>query len=400
MHHPVTVSDGHSYEHAAIAEWFSRGNRTSPNTGGELPNLMLIPNHALRKVITEWQQAHLLLIPRSALELEEQTGRGSYKVVYRAKLQVAGAPGPMQVAALEIQSGTWATEVDVLLKLGRHPRLVRFIGQCVEEGQKPILVTEFARHGSLAEAFMALQDKEDAEDPSAVPPSPVEGITLPHRIAMLQQICSGMEALAADGMVHGDLAARNVLLFSFDESNVSATSVKVSDFGLAFDTRGGTHATRPGHAMPHLWLPPESLSRRRFSEKSDVWAFGVTAWEIFMANGFVPYYLTPDSEVIAGVIDGSLRLQCPTDCPPRVWEIISGCFAARPAARPTFAQLAVQLGAIESGPLLDRWALQDMPWTVVGGIETSSEVHPTSPAPTLQVHASFSPFGLEAFRAF
>ena len=50
---------------------------------------------------------------------------------------------------------------------------------------------------------------------------------------MLHQIAAGMEGLAAEGLVHRDLAMRNVLVFAFDPADPAATRVKVSDFGLA-----------------------------------------------------------------------------------------------------------------------------------------------------------------------
>ena len=47
---PVVAADGHSYERRAIEEWLSQtGRTTSPNTGAELEDRALKPNHSLRK---------------------------------------------------------------------------------------------------------------------------------------------------------------------------------------------------------------------------------------------------------------------------------------------------------------------------------------------------------------
>ena len=51
MADPVLCADGHSYERAAI-EASLRSHDTSPITGEPLPNRNVVPNHALKKVIT------------------------------------------------------------------------------------------------------------------------------------------------------------------------------------------------------------------------------------------------------------------------------------------------------------------------------------------------------------
>jgi serine/threonine-protein kinase CTR1 len=52
---PVVCADGHSYDRAAIEEWL-RTHNTSPLTNQPLPNKHLISNHALRKMIDEFNQ--------------------------------------------------------------------------------------------------------------------------------------------------------------------------------------------------------------------------------------------------------------------------------------------------------------------------------------------------------
>ena len=56
MSDPVMAADGHAYERTAIERWLATKS-TSPLTGGELEHLFLTPNHSLRRMIREWQEA-------------------------------------------------------------------------------------------------------------------------------------------------------------------------------------------------------------------------------------------------------------------------------------------------------------------------------------------------------
>ena len=49
---PVVAADGHSYERAALARWFT-SRVTSPTTGARLTSRQTMPNHALRVAVDE-----------------------------------------------------------------------------------------------------------------------------------------------------------------------------------------------------------------------------------------------------------------------------------------------------------------------------------------------------------
>ena len=55
MTDPVIATDGYSYERSAIRNWFrSKEIVVSPVTGRRIVNLLLIPNHNLRDIISEY----------------------------------------------------------------------------------------------------------------------------------------------------------------------------------------------------------------------------------------------------------------------------------------------------------------------------------------------------------
>eukprot|EP00729_Bicosta_minor_P000512 gene512-15033_t len=161
-----------------------------------------------------------------------------------------------------------------------------------------------------------------------------------------------MQALAATGLIHRDLATRNILVFVFELDDVTKTVVKVSDFGLTVNGYTATHAyVQNDDAKPIRYLAPEALEKGRYSEQSDVWAFGVLAWEL-LTDGKKPYFLIPDDGAVIAHVLGGGRLprptaaQCPSDA---LWATVKGCWKSRKKDRPTFASLLVQLGLAGDG---------------------------------------------------
>ena len=60
---------------------------------------------------------------------------------------------------------------------------------------------------------------------------------------------------------------------------------KVGDFGLA---RSGDEYESRTAKFPVKWTAPEAVMKKKFDTKSDVWAYGITMWEIF-SLGTSPY---------------------------------------------------------------------------------------------------------------
>ena len=96
------------------------------------------------------------------------------------------------------------------------------------------------------------------------------------------QVARAMDYLSSRNILHGDLAARNVLLC---DDNV----VKVCDFGLARTMYNSNNYKKKGEApLPFKWLALESLTDHVFSTYSDIWSYGIVLWEFF-SLAKVPY---------------------------------------------------------------------------------------------------------------
>ena len=80
------------------------------------------------------------------------------------------------------------------------------------------------------------------------------------------------EYLASLSIVHRDLACRNVLV-------AKGKLLKITDFGLSREVEE-VYVKKTRGRLPLKWMAIESITAREFTTASDVWAFGVTLWEI------------------------------------------------------------------------------------------------------------------------
>ena len=281
--------------------------------------------------------AQVAILPAQLVVQYPNIGAGSFKKVYKATL-TSGNGQQAVVAAMRVRTADVAAEAKVLLELGQHPRLVRQLGVCsgfqFRDGpaDDTILVVEFAPRGDLHSVVLDMMDEEDT-------------IPIPIKLVVLQQVTSGMEALTDQKLIHRDLALRNVLVFALDVNDVGVTSVKVSDFGLTVNSYTAGVKYVQGGPLPVRWLAVEALKRGRYSEKTDVWAWGVLAWEL-ISNGEIPYNAIPTDEGVIQHVFGNSTLARPTEqpVPDWLWAIVAKCWNTSPKNRPTFAVLGIELG--------------------------------------------------------
>lgn len=100
----------------------------------------------------------------------------------------------------------------------------------------------------------------------------------------------------------------------------------------------------------------ECLERREYSTKTDVWAFGVTVWEV-ITGGEAPYSDLDNLGTVFAVLKGR-RLEIPKNCNKRLANLITSTWETDPDKRPSFHRIHEELEMIEEELGLKRFSTQ------------------------------------------
>ncbi|XP_066150407.1 vascular endothelial growth factor receptor 1-like [Euwallacea fornicatus] len=165
----------------------------------------------------------------------------------------------------------------------------------------------------------------------------VKPISTRDLLAWAFQVARGMEYLASRKVLHGDLAARNILLA---DGNI----VKICDFGLAKTMYNDNNYKKKGNnPLPVKWMAIESIRDRVFSTQSDVWSYGVVLWEFFsLARSPYPG-MEADERLYHKLVEG-YRMETPIYAPKEMYKLMLDCWNTKPLARPSFTKLSRIIG--------------------------------------------------------
>jgi len=258
--------------------------------------------------------------------LDKEIGRGAYGVVFvgvvagnKVAIKQLDVKGGATNAEYEAQLREFQAEAEFMRTLPAHPNVVALIG--VTPPPNFWIVTEFLTGGSL---YSLLHGNDSLE------------YTV--RVKIVHGIASGMAHLHKHQIIHRDLAARNILL------DGDFTS-KISDFGLSRFAEDDENKTK-SDVGPIKWMSPEAIKDKVYSQKSDVWSFGVTLWEIIARSN--PYPGMDLITVATKVCYSGLRPELTdeqaldtTGAPYRA--ILDSCFKRKADERPLMIEIAQQL---------------------------------------------------------
>lgn len=268
-------------------------------------------------------------IPRKNLVALKAIGAGQFGKVFLATssvdAEVRQAVKMLRSGAASADKIEFLREAETMLSIGSHHNIVKFEGAAVK--QRPwLVVLEYCQYGDLSDVLKALGRRKI-------------GLSLREQMSIAEQLATGMQYVASKRFVHMDLAARNVLLA---EDSV----IKIADFGLthSFDEGKDYYKQLGVLKLSIRWLAIDSFDNKIFSEKSDVWSYAVTMWEVF-SYGLQPYRGNKLQEVLK-LVRGGRRLDKPLACPADFFSELEKCWLIKRDQRPTFAELVEKCKAV------------------------------------------------------
>ncbi|KAI9177115.1 hypothetical protein LWI28_011259 [Acer negundo] len=207
----------------------------------------------------------------------------------------------------------FCNEISILSRL-RHPNVILFLGACAKPPRLS-MVTEYMEMGSLYYLIHLSGLKKK--------------FIWRRRLKMLRDICRGLMCIHRMKIVHRDLKSANCLVNKH-------WTVKICDFGLSRIMTDSPIRDSSSAGTPE-WMAPELIRNEPFTEKCDIFSFGVIMWELCTLSR--PWEGVLPERVVYAVANERSRLEIPEG---PLGRLISDCWAD-PQERPSCEEILSRL---------------------------------------------------------
>jgi len=203
-----------------------------------------------------------------------------------------------------------------IMSLLSHPNLIRCLGASTLNEETYYVMTELMPR-SLYDFLMGPEDAP-----------------LMMRLEMAHGIARGMAYLHSLKLIHRDLKTHNVLL-------TSEMVPKIIDFGT---TRVIDVASKMTTNLGTVqYMAPELFTESLYSEKADVYSFGIVLWEILTQE--TPYADKPSWSLPVAIAKGE-RPPMHKWFPQTLIKILKACLHSSQNKRPTFEEIRTDLSGV------------------------------------------------------
>ncbi|XP_038055914.1 tyrosine-protein kinase receptor Tie-1-like [Patiria miniata] len=267
------------------------------------------------------------------LTIEDKVlGKGNFGEVRAGRIEIKGEVYKVAIKTLKGATTTasedFLVEFKTMVGIKPHPNVVGLMGACMYEAILYVAL-EYLPNGNLRDYLRSTRPQQQVAMKLDDGVSPLTSFNL---LTFAVDVARGMDHLSDTGIIHRDLAARNILLGE-------DLTAKISDFGLS---RGeDIYVQKSQTRVPSRWLAIESLTRRVYKSKSDVWSFGIVLWEI-ATFGATPYPGIQSLSLAKRLQEG-YRMPKPENCADEIYDLMMKCWQLVPSHRPSFKEITMTL---------------------------------------------------------
>ncbi|WP_437815382.1 serine/threonine-protein kinase [Sorangium sp. So ce1078] len=161
-------------------------------------------------------------------------------------------------------------------------------------------------------------------------------------VPVLIEVCCGLSAAHAEGVVHRDIKPENIVMAMVPGEGIVP---KIVDFGISQLTDAGDAITIDGQLLgtPSYMSPEQALGKRTIDARADLWAVGVMLYEAL--SGAQPFRGGNHHAVLRRILETE-PAPLPPSIPQRLRKIAGRCLEKDPARRyPDAASLRADLQA-------------------------------------------------------
>lgn len=266
--------------------------------------------------------------------LQARIGSGSSGTVYRVLRRRDSA-----VLAAKLLRSDLAEDHETVFRLLAeratltrlaHPNLVK-VHDLVAEGSDLAIIMDYVDGADLRQLLTSRR------------------LTAAEALHLLGQIGAALAAVHAAGVVHRDLKPENILI----TGGGAQPTALLTDFGLARVVDRPTMTRQSQVLGTPAYLAPEQLTGRQLTSACDIYAFGVTAYELLA--GHRPFRADSPAALMRAHLEE--LPQRPVAISDRAWALLRTCLAKDPAQRPAAPQLVAAMASLASADVVTTGAL-------------------------------------------
>ncbi|MHC1744629.1 MAG: protein kinase [Syntrophobacteraceae bacterium] len=240
--------------------------------------------------------------------IKNKLGKGGWSIVYQGVHRILNAP-----VAIKMMKHNMAMEEGFLRKFRNEARIIAQMNHRnivrvydIEERFQTVFIVMEYLEGYALDSLLERLGR----------------IPVPRAVHFLSQVCEGLAYAHGTGIIHQDIKPANLFVQAQDQ-------IKILDFGLA---------CRPGSEDPNLagtifYAAPEQIEGLPVDVRTDVYALGITAYEIL--TGARPYPEEDLGELIRLHLDRDIPDPCEVvpGLPASLCRFIQKCCRRNPDER-------------------------------------------------------------------